>query len=357
VEFDIQSALQLIVLSLAVLPAVQLIKFYRKTKLLDYLLFSLVFVFVIVAQSADFIRVLTVTEITIVKIADSAQLTIYLLLGIHALRTKWKNPPIIISGVIIIGYAYLEILILLFKPVTLINPDFVLWRVMFNDRNCDMNTFAILLPSGTIIMGHCFRFLFFIYRLFVQILFIYSYLTTKLAWDINTIAIAKNWWIIALSILAVNTMRLIGHSLGLWVTNYLISDLANVLALGIIGYVTIRYPEGILVSHAQVSNAASAGPINKKLTHFSLLLNPYRLAIMDLLYQHGSYQSAKIRKFLNISWGKFAPHIVKLEKAGFITSKDEFIDTKPRKVIYLESNGQIHYKEFQDTMLGMFSRG
>ncbi|OLS19654.1 MAG: hypothetical protein HeimC2_40560 [Candidatus Heimdallarchaeota archaeon LC_2] len=343
--FGLQNGLQLIVLLLAILPTVLLLKSYRKTKFLDYLLFAFVFVSVILAQLADFIRTTSEDLTFLIKIVDSAHLLIYFLLAWHAIRTKWIIPPKLISGAVILGYLFIETLILLYKPQVLLNPSYVLFTDMKADRTFSADTFAVVSTSGTVIMGQSFRFLFFIYRLFVQLLFIYSYLTTKIGWDSKVIVFTKRWWIFAMTILSVNTMRLIGHALQVWDTNFLISDILNVLALSIVGYLTIRFPKGILVSQAQVSHAITSKPINQELSEFELLLNPVRLAIVDLLYQNDYYQSAKIRKFLNISWGKFAPHLDKVEKAGFITIKEEFFDAKPRKVVYLEHKGRSHYIE------------
>ncbi|MCH8907341.1 MAG: transcriptional regulator [Candidatus Heimdallarchaeota archaeon] len=354
--FDLQNGFQLTVLILAVPPTVLLFKSYRKTKFLDYLLFGLVFVSIIIAQLADLIRLIFEDLTFLIKIVDSAHLTIYLLLAWHALRTKWISPPKFISGVVILGYLSIEIVILSYKPETLTNPSYVLFAWMNSDRTFSPETYAVVTSTGTVIMGQSFRFIFFIYRLFVQLLFVYSYLTTKIGWDSKVIVVTKRWWISAVIILSINTMRLIGYSLQFWETIFLISDISNVVALGIIGYVSIRYPKGILVSHAQISHAVATKPITQELSQFGLLLNPVRLAIMDLLYQHDHYQSAQIRKFLNISWGKFAPHLDKLEKEGFITIKDEFIDSKPRKIVYLEVKGRSHYLEFQQKMLEMFSK-
>ncbi|MCY3413052.1 MAG: transcriptional regulator [Candidatus Heimdallarchaeota archaeon] len=89
------------------------------------------------------------------------------------------------------------------------------------------------------------------------------------------------------------------------------------------------------------------------LLNYSFLLNPIRLAIMKILYDSYKYPSADLRKILNISWGKYTPHLNQLEKKGYLVSEDEFIDNSPRKVLILEDAGRQQFESLESILRGL----
>ncbi len=85
--------------------------------------------------------------------------------------------------------------------------------------------------------------------------------------------------------------------------------------------------------------------VSSELLKYSFLLNPVRLGVIRILSTYSQYQQSELRKHLGISWGKFTSHINALEKEGIVSSTDEFIDTKPMKMLYLEERGRIQFRE------------
>lgn len=90
-----------------------------------------------------------------------------------------------------------------------------------------------------------------------------------------------------------------------------------------------------------------------ELLSYSFLLNPIRLAIMKILNETYKYPSAELRKILDASWGKFTPHITALEKKGYITTEDEFLDDTPRKVLILLDAGRQKFTALETILKGI----
>ena len=85
--------------------------------------------------------------------------------------------------------------------------------------------------------------------------------------------------------------------------------------------------------------------VSSELLKYKVLLNPVRLGLIKILSTHNQYQQSEMRKHLGVSWGKFTSHINALEKAGFITTSEAFVDAKAMKMLYLEERGRIQFRE------------
>lgn len=87
--------------------------------------------------------------------------------------------------------------------------------------------------------------------------------------------------------------------------------------------------------------------IPPELLKFKYLLNPVRLGIMKILFDYTQIVSSELRDLIGISWGKFTPHIDSLVDKGMISSSSDFVDGKPRKILYLEDKGRYQFMELQ----------
>jgi parallel beta-helix repeat protein len=94
--------------------------------------------------------------------------------------------------------------------------------------------------------------------------------------------------------------------------------------------------------------------IPQELYRFKFLLNPIRLAIIKILDDYSSFTSAKLRKMLNISWGKYTTHLDALIKEGFVVSVDEFVEGSPARVVYIEPKGRNLFLELQSVFRKLF---
>ncbi len=86
------------------------------------------------------------------------------------------------------------------------------------------------------------------------------------------------------------------------------------------------------------------------LSDYKTVLHPIKLTILKVLQESTKIARNELLKLLSINSGTLDKHIKQLSSSGFISTKVEIIEEKPRKVIYLESNGAQIYREFRDTM-------
>lgn len=87
--------------------------------------------------------------------------------------------------------------------------------------------------------------------------------------------------------------------------------------------------------------------ISPDLLKFKFLMNPVRLGVISLLFKYSDYQQAEIRKALDISWGQFSSHVMALEKEGYISITNQFIDSKTVKMLFLTERGRIEFRELR----------
>ncbi|OLS22030.1 MAG: hypothetical protein HeimC2_30840 [Candidatus Heimdallarchaeota archaeon LC_2] len=87
--------------------------------------------------------------------------------------------------------------------------------------------------------------------------------------------------------------------------------------------------------------------ISPELLKFKFLMNPVRLGIIGLLFKYSEYQQSEIRKALDISWGQFSGHVNSLEKEGYISINNQFIDGNNSKILFLMEKGRIEFRELR----------
>jgi len=88
----------------------------------------------------------------------------------------------------------------------------------------------------------------------------------------------------------------------------------------------------------------------RELQKYKPILNPVRLALVKVLYNHYRMQAVELKDTLGISWGAFHNHIQALEKVGIIEARKQFVDTTPRVMVSISVKGSEQYLNLKKTL-------
>ena len=77
---------------------------------------------------------------------------------------------------------------------------------------------------------------------------------------------------------------------------------------------------------------------------------PSRLAIMAHLYVVESADFLFLIRQTGMTWGNLSVHVSKLEAAGYIKVKKEFLGKKPHTVLNLTENGKRAFETYRKSM-------
>lgn len=75
-----------------------------------------------------------------------------------------------------------------------------------------------------------------------------------------------------------------------------------------------------------------------------------RLAVISLLISVEEAEFNFIKEKVNTTDGNLSVHIKKLEEAGYVSVKKEFIDRKPRTTYALTKNGRKAFEDYIDSL-------
>jgi len=81
-----------------------------------------------------------------------------------------------------------------------------------------------------------------------------------------------------------------------------------------------------------------------------LIHEPSRLTIMAHLYVVESADFLFLVRQTGMTWGNLSVHISKLEAAGYLEVKKEFLGKKPHTVISLTTSGRVAFDEYRKHM-------
>ena len=87
-----------------------------------------------------------------------------------------------------------------------------------------------------------------------------------------------------------------------------------------------------------------------------LIHEPSRLTIMAHLYVVESADFLFLIRQTGMTWGNLSVHISKLEAAGYIKVKKEFLGKKPHTVISLTKQGKAAFEAYRERMREVFDR-
>jgi DNA-binding transcriptional ArsR family regulator len=81
-----------------------------------------------------------------------------------------------------------------------------------------------------------------------------------------------------------------------------------------------------------------------------LIHEPARLMILSYLDVVDSADFVFLMRVSGLTWGNLSSHMTKLEQAGYITIRKEFINKKPHSMAMLTSQGKQALKEYRQVM-------
>ena len=85
-----------------------------------------------------------------------------------------------------------------------------------------------------------------------------------------------------------------------------------------------------------------------------LIHEPARLNIMAHLYVVESADFLFLMRQTSLTFGNLSSHMSKLESAGYIEIKKEFIGKKPHTMIFLTEQGRVAFEEYRKKMKQFF---
>jgi len=81
-----------------------------------------------------------------------------------------------------------------------------------------------------------------------------------------------------------------------------------------------------------------------------LIHEPSRLTIMAHLYVVESADFLFLIRQTGMTWGNLSVHISKLEAAGYLEVKKEFLGKKPHTVVSLTNRGRVAFDSYRKSM-------
>jgi len=98
-------------------------------------------------------------------------------------------------------------------------------------------------------------------------------------------------------------------------------------------------------------NTDQSGPGNiDRLIH-----EPARYNIMALLYVINRAEFLFVQNQIGMTPGNLSSHLSKLENAGYVKIKKEFVGKFPRTYVSLTNNGRKAFKKYRDQMKEIFT--
>ena len=81
-----------------------------------------------------------------------------------------------------------------------------------------------------------------------------------------------------------------------------------------------------------------------------LIHEPARYLIMAYLYIVESADFLFLQRQTGLTWGNLSSHLSKLEAAGYVTIKKEFLDKKPHTMLQLTEAGRKAFQQYRQEM-------
>lgn len=100
-----------------------------------------------------------------------------------------------------------------------------------------------------------------------------------------------------------------------------------------------------------MSTDKDAGKIQEPIANIDRLIHePSRLTIMAHLYVVESADFLFLIQQTGMTWGNLSVHISKLEAAGYLEVKKEFLGKKPHTVVSLTNKGKAAFEAYRKNM-------
>ena len=86
-----------------------------------------------------------------------------------------------------------------------------------------------------------------------------------------------------------------------------------------------------------------------------IIHEPARLKIIIYLYIVEDADFVYLMHKTNLSKGNLSSHLSKLEQAGYVNIKKEFVDRIPRTLMSLSESGKLAFEEYRDIILSLLN--
>ena len=101
----------------------------------------------------------------------------------------------------------------------------------------------------------------------------------------------------------------------------------------------------------KAGKANNEGTIQEPISNIDRLIHePSRLTVMAHLYVVESADFLFLVRQTGMTWGNLSVHISKLEAAGYLEVKKEFLGKKPHTVVSLTKKGRTAFEEYRKGM-------
>lgn len=244
------SATELINLTLAImalLPGGVLVNQYRRTGVQDYLLFGgafILFFMMLIAAVIGSINKLLI----LMQIHHWCYNILFFLLFLHAMRMRWDIAPRFLWYLGMIWCSILVFLIFFWELMPQPDRAVVLFLEMPHGHSSYYPDGAgFMTKGGVIIYSTAHNILRVFYSIYIWILLLYAYWTVKPVHTSERIILARRLMISAIIMGLIYLVLCIP-----WFPYVPLLNAFLVLVFIIIAYVSIRIPEGLLISHTQI---------------------------------------------------------------------------------------------------------
>ena len=93
----------------------------------------------------------------------------------------------------------------------------------------------------------------------------------------------------------------------------------------------------------------SPGDIDK------VIHEPARLMLMANLYVVENADFTFLMNRTGLTWGNLSSHLIKLEKAGYVTAEKMFVGKRPYTMLHLTKNGRAAFRAYRQKMMQLFT--
>jgi len=81
-----------------------------------------------------------------------------------------------------------------------------------------------------------------------------------------------------------------------------------------------------------------------------LIHEPARYLIMAYLFVTDGADALFLQRQTELTWGNLSSHLSKLEAAGYVAVKKEFLDRKPHTMLQLTGEGRKAFEQYRKNM-------
>lgn len=242
---------------LMIYPMIKYFQNYQKTKIIDYLVFSMLMLFGFLSIVGTLLRNLFPDNVLSWQFHGVAIFTVYLLVAIHASNIRWIKPPKFVFIFFTIWYLVIIGMIPFYKLLSN-QPDFGNFLIFKNFprsyNNDHPNGAGIILSNGIIIFSQSYQLIGDLFRLLASLFALFAYITSETALNIKNTNNARKLFIMVWIFSTLYMLSLLPVLYEFFPLPPIIFLLIWILTIIII---LLKYPECALLTKVQILKAAS----------------------------------------------------------------------------------------------------